>query len=644
MDDDVQLVILGKRGEEKTDMGGYAGKILYVDLTSGRTEAKPLEPAFAREYIGGLGFGTRIFLDLIKKNPEFEALSGDNPFVLMTGPLTGMHMNGVARWTVGAKSPLTGLWGDANVGGFFGAKLKLAGYDGIVITGASAEPVYLYINDDRVELRDAKQYWGRDVYTVNDTMLSDLKADSTKPGQVLTIGPAGEKLVRFASLINNKGHAAGRTGMGAVWGAKKLKAIYATGTGKLAIAHPEKLKTLRAELKDLYEESIGISAINAAGTATHMDVGVLLGDIPIKNWQMTDWELIDELGPATIEEKIFAGNRTCYGCGVACKKEAEVKDGPFKTKKGPGPEYETIATFGTMCLNPSIESVAKANETCNRFGMDTISCGSTIAFAIECFENGLISEKDTDGLSLTWGNSEAIVAMAEKIGKKEGFGAVLAEGSERAARQIGIAKASEFLTTVKGLEAPMHDPRNAHGFGLAYAVSPRGACHQASLTFEVEGGAMFIPEIPGLTDDLPEGSEGRAKLNIACQDYGMFFSNCAIFCNLGGMPLNSTHAINMVNYVTGFDYELPEILKIGRRLWYMKRGLTNLFGAGTEDDRLPKRLMTPMDMGPTEGSVPDMEMMLREFYEMRGMNENGVPRREVLEEFEMSELAELLHG
>ncbi|MBU0463885.1 MAG: aldehyde ferredoxin oxidoreductase family protein [Proteobacteria bacterium] len=623
-------------------MDGYAGKILYVDLSSGQIETKPLDPEFARKYIGGLGFGTRIFLDLIHDKPDFEALSGDNPFVVMTGPLTGMKMNAVARWTVGAKSPLTGFWGDANVGGFFGATLKFAGYDGIAITGNSAKPVYIYINDDQVELRDATKYWGQDTYIVNDNMIKDLKDESGKSGQVLTIGPAGEKMVRFASLVNNKGHVAGRTGLGAVWGAKKLKAIYATGSGKLSVAQPENLKALRRELKQLYQESIGISAISASGTAAHMDVGVLLGDIPIKNWQMTDWELIDELGPATIEKKIFAGNKTCFGCGVACKKEAEVKDGPFKMKKGPGPEYETIATFGTMCLNSSIESVAKANEICNRFGMDTISCGSTIAFAIDCFENGLINEKDTDGLSLTWGNSKAIVAMAEKIGKKEGFGAILAEGSAIAAKHIDEDKASKFLTTVKGLEAPMHDPRNAHGFGLAYGVSPRGACHEASLTFEIEGGSMFIPEIPDLAEDLPEGSEGRAKLNIACQDYGMFFSNSAIFCNLGGSPLNATHAINMVNYVTGFDYTISEVLKIGRQLWYLKRGLSNLFGARAVDDKLPERLMTPMKDGPTQGSVPDMDLMLNEFYKMRGFNKNGVPRKDILEKLNLNKLAGLL--
>jgi aldehyde:ferredoxin oxidoreductase len=488
-----------------------------------------------------------------------------------------------------------------------------------------------------------QKYWGTDVYTVNDEMIADNKGKSRKSGQVLTIGPAGENLVRFASIINNKGHVAGRTGMGAVWGAKKLKAIFVRGTGKLEIAYPDRLDVLRAELKELYAGNITIEGLRAFGTASHMDIGIISGDIPMKNWQQSDWELFEEIAPIAYGEKILTGNRTCYACGVRCKREAEVSEGPFKFDKGPGPEYETVATFGTMCLNSSMESIGKANDICNRYGMDTISCGSTIAFAIECFENGLINEEDTDGLNLTWGNAEAIVAMAERIGKKQGFGSILSEGSERAAEHIG-GNASDFLTTVKGLEAPMHDPRSSHGYGLAYAVSPRGACHMASLNYPIESGSMYLPEIPELADEITGmSSEGKAKLNIACQDFGMFFSSCAIFCNLGAMILNATQAVDMVNHVTGFAYTIKEVMHLGKRIWYLKRGLSNLFGARAEHDRLPKRLLTPMHTGPTQESVPDMDLMLKEFYELRGFNDDGVPKKEILEDLGLSDLAKLLH-
>ncbi len=617
-------------------MGGYAGQLLKIDLSSGRVEKLPLEAAFARRHIGGLGFSAEFFLGLIKSNPGFDAYDPENPFIMMTGPLTGISMNGLARWTVCAKSPLTGYWGDANIGGYFGARLKCAGYDGIIVTGASARPVYIYIKDDTVEIRDAGPYWGMDTYTANDRLIADLD------GHTLCIGPAGEQLVRFAALVHNKGHVAGRTGLGAVWGSKNLKAIYVFGSAHVQPARPEDLKRLRSELKSLYDESIGIAAMRATGTVAHMDVGILSGDIPIKNWNQSDWEHIDELGPTGIEDKIHAGHRTCFGCGVACKKDARVSKGPYQMAKGPAPEYETVATFGTMCLNPSIESVARANEICNKAGMDTISCGSTIAFAMECYAHGLINEVDTGGLDLSWGNTEAIVALAEKIGKKEGFGAILAEGSSRAAAFFGTG-AEAFLTTVKGLEAPMHDPRSAHGYGLAYGVSPRGACHEASLTFEVEGGMYYLPDLPGLEEDLPPGSEGRAQLNIVCQDYGMVYSHCAIFCNLGGMPLTATHALEIINSVTGFDYTLDELLASGRRLWLLKRGITNLFGARQKDDRLPKKLMAPLPEGPTEGSVPDMETMLSEFYRLRGLEPDGRPGREVLAANQLNELADLLH-
>ncbi len=625
-------------------MGGYAGQLLYIDLTSGSVEKKPLDMQLARDFIGGLGFGTRIYLDMIKDNPEVAALAPENPFVIMTGPVTGLKMDGAARWTVGTRSPQTGFWGDANVGGFFGAHLKFAGYDGIVLTGKAQAPSYIYIDDDTVEIRDADAYWGMDTYATDERMKTDLKGQSKRSGQVLAIGPAGENLIPFASIINNKRHAAGRTGMGAVWGSKNLKAIYVSGSGKVVPAQPDELKALKEELKEVYEESIFIEALKASGTPAHIDVGIISGDVPIKNWLISDWEGMDDIGPGAIDEKINVGHKTCYGCTVACKKEAQVKEGPYKMEKGPSPEYETVVSFGSLCLNNNIESVAKGNEICNRFGMDTITCGATIAFAIECFENGLITEADTDGVKLNWGNAEAIVAMTEKIGRRDGFGAVLAEGSARAAAKIG-KNAADFLTTVKGLEAPMHDPRSAHGYALAYGVSPRGACHEASLNFNVEGGAMFIPEIEALSMELEEhSSDKRAELNVACQDYGMFFSSCAVFCNLGSAPLNATQAVAMVNYATGFDYTIDEVVEIGKRVWYLKRGLSNLFGARAGDDRLPKRLMTMMEEGPTEGSMPDMDRMLSEFYALRGFDENGVPKKEVLEQLKLDDLAKLLHG
>jgi aldehyde:ferredoxin oxidoreductase len=551
-------------------------------------------------------------------------------------------MHAVARWTVATKSPLTGTWGDANVGGFFGARLKFAGYDGMILTGAADSPVYLHIDNEQVELRDASRYWGQDIYSVTDHMVADHRSESRRAGEVLTIGPAGENLARIATITNRKGHTAGRAGLGAVWGAKKLKAIYVRGNGRIEAAYPDRLSKLRKELGEIYQDSILIEALRSMGTPSQLDVGVVLGDVPMKNWQQTDWEQFDEIGPTAYAERILTGNKTCYACGVACKREAEVKEGPYKFERGPGPEYETVCSFGPLCLNADIESIGKANDLCNRYGMDTISCGATIAFAIECFEEGLITERETDGLQLCWGNSEAIVAMVDKMGKQEGLGAVLAQGSARAAETIGRG-AEDLLTTVKGLEAPMHDPRSGHGFGLAYAVSPRGACHNASLQVYAESGSIYLPEFDELVGDLEEmSSRGKATFNVLMQDFGMFFSHCAGYCLLGAGVLTATQAVEMVNHVTGYDYTLDEVCHLGRRIWYLKRGLANLFGTRAEDDRLPQRLLAPLQEGPTAGSVPDMDLMISEFYELRGLDERGVPTRQVLEKLGLGDLARLL--
>ncbi len=624
-------------------MHGYAGKILSVDLTSNTIETSPLDSDFARRNIGGIGFAANVYFDLIKDNPRFDALDPDNPFVIMTGPLAGIKLNGVARWVCATKSPLTGFWADANIGGHFGAHLKFAGYDGIVITGSAPKPTYLFIENDRVELRSAEKYWGKDVYVTTDEMIADLSDKSNGSAQVFAIGPAGENLVRFASIANDKSHFAGRAGMGAVLGSKKLKAVFVRGTGGIDIAHPDRLETLNDKLKDAYDESIFIEAVRNFGTVTYMDVGIISGDIPMKNWQQTEWEDFDAIGPLAYEEKILTGRKTCYGCGIACKREAEVKEGPFRFPNGPGPEYETVAAFGSMCLNSDMESIGKLNDICNRYGMDTVSCGSTVAFAIECFERGLISEEDTGGISLTWRNAEAIVTLTEKIGKREGFGAILAEGSEQAANRIG-GKASDFLTTVKGLEAAMHDPRSYHSFGLAYAVSPRGACHTESPIFPIQSGGLYFPDIPELADEqIAMDSMGKAPFIIACQDFGTFLTGCAVFCNLGISPLNASQAVEIVNHVTGFDYTIDEVTDIGKRIWYLQRGLSNLFGARDVDDRLPKRLMTPLEEGPSAGSVPDMDLMLKEYYALRNFTGEGIPEKGVLIKLDLPELAELLY-
>ncbi|HZK49635.1 MAG TPA: aldehyde ferredoxin oxidoreductase C-terminal domain-containing protein, partial [Thermoleophilia bacterium] len=548
----------------------------------------------------------------------------------------------VARWTICSRSPLTGFWGDANVGGYFGAELKSAGYDGVVITGAAAAPVYVAIHDGEVEIRDAADYWGADVYDTTDRLTGDLRREGGRAGQVLAIGPAGERLVRYAAIANRKRHWAGRAGLGAVWGAKRLKAIYVRGTGSVPIAHPERFSALRAELKALYADDLLIEALRAFGTIASIDLGTMTGDVPYQNWRSGHWNGIDELSSVAYQERIYSGSAGCHRCGVRCKREARVTEGPYAGVDGPGPEYETLAVFGPLCLNSNLEAIAKANELCNRLGLDTMTCGSTIAFALECIENGLLDAAEWPGPTADWGDHEGIVALVEQIGRREGLGDLLAEGSARVAARLG-GRAFEFVSTVKGLEAPMHDPRSAHGLGLAYGVSARGACHNASLQYPIEPGGMFVEDVPDLAVELPEQSSvGKAAMNVATQDYGVFFAGCAGFCNLGARPLSAAQAVEMIDSVTGAGYTLEELLTVGRRVWLLTRGLSNLFGARAADDNLPPRLLQALDEGPTAGGSPDMDLMLSEFYKLRGLDERGIPRRDVLEAVGLRDLADLL--
>ncbi|MBF0475907.1 MAG: aldehyde ferredoxin oxidoreductase C-terminal domain-containing protein, partial [Deltaproteobacteria bacterium] len=303
--------------------------------------------------------------------------------------------------------------------------------------------------------------------------------------------------------------------------------------------------------------------------------------------------------------------KSCFSCPVACKRVVEVTEGPFQVAKGPGPEYETVAGFGTMCLNDDLTVVAKANQICNTMGMDTITCGSTVAFAMECYDKGLLTSDDLDGLDLSWGNGPAMIALVEKIARRDGVGDLFAQGSQHAAERIGPG-ALAALTTVKGLESPMHDPRGSHGLGIAYATSIRGACHMSSLTYPVEGGMIFIEEVEELAEAIEAGeSRGKAQLNVICQNLGMFFHHGAIFCNLGGTVLNMTDALEAFNLVTGLNLDLNEVMHSGERIWYLKRGIANLFGMTAKDDALPRRLATPLEAGPTARMVPDMGLMPR---------------------------------
>ena len=378
--------------------------------------------------------------------------------------------------------------------------------------------------------------------------------------------------------------------------------------------------------------------MRAHGTDSGMIFHASRGDVPSKNWSLGEnVALASKIDGAVLSEKYLIRPHGCPACPVACKRVVEVKEGPYKVEEGPGPEFETCASFGSLLMVDDLAGIVKANDLCNRYGLDTISCGATIAFAIDCFENGLIGRADTDGIALKWGDIGAVLEMVGKIAQRDGFGDILAEGSRRAARMIG-KNASDYAVEVKGLEFPMHDPRAGHGWGLAYATSPRGACHTQHLVTYVEMNVISFPEI-----GLPGGyeatrSEGKAEMTIDCENLGMVV-NSAIICHSVLLSLNLRDVLDMLRTTTGFDYDLKELMECGERIWLLKRGLGNLMGIRAADDRLPQRILTPLKEGVVAGSVPDMELMLKEYYKLRALDAEGRPTRDRLHSLGLSELA-----
>jgi aldehyde:ferredoxin oxidoreductase len=612
-------------------MYGYVGKLLEVDLTSGKTREIALDPGLARATIGGSGLAARLYLDRLGRPPYAGPLEAGAPQIVMTGPVAGQPLPGSSRFAICGRSPQSGFWGEASCGGLFAPALKAAGYDGLIITGAAAAPVYLLVEDGRAELRDAAGLWGLDTYATDDA----LKALHGAAARTLSIGPAGENLVCYAAVIHDKGHAAGRTGMGAVMGSKRLKAIVTTGRGKCTAAAPPALKALRDAVLTRQQDNLTSQTLQVYGTDGAMYLGSLMGDVPFRNWSAGTWndEATQALDGTAMQETILTGTRTCYSCTVACKREVAVPDESHRVEKGPGPEYETVAAFGSMMLVSDLKAIAAANDRCNRYGLDTISCGATIAFAIEATERGLLKS------NLTWGDATGILEAVDAIAYRRGIGDLLAEGSARAAARIG-PDAAEFAITVKGLELPMHSPRAYHGLGIGYATAPRGACHNAANVYLEMGGVLY-PEL-GLPDAWAERSSvGKALVSAVGQDYACV-QNAACFCVLNNLNFTVTQLVEALRAVTGFPYTVEEIIQTGERLWQLKHGINSLLGATAADDCLPPRLLGPLEDGPTAGSAPDMALMLREFYALRDLDAEGRPSRPRLHRLGLDALADAL--
>ncbi len=621
-------------------MLGYCKRILVVDLTAKRISEEQILSDSLELVVGGSGLGVKLMLDKLgDKIASLNPLAPDSPILFLTGPLAGSGLPGTGRMAACAKSPLTNLWGESNVGGNMAAYLKSIGYDGVLITGRADEPVILNISSKGVQLTSAKELWGEDTYTVTDNIWRK-QSNSKKRPAVLAIGQAGENLVPYAAIVHNKSHVLGRTGMGAVMGSKLLKAIVLDSKTRDADT-PTELFDLRKKLNKKLQDSIIIQALGAFGTLSSLDMGALRGDVPIKNWQLGEWDEMEKINGSAMTDTILVKRKSCLGCPVGCKRVVEVTEGPYKVPRGAGPEYETVTTFGTMCLVDDLGVIAKANELCNRYGMDTISCGATIAFAMDCYEKGLINSEECDHMELTWGNGEAIIKLLKNIAMGKGFGKRLSKGSAALAKELG-PEAEKYVTTVKGLEAPMHDPRSAHGVGLAYATGARGACHVSCRTMAVEHGASYYPKI-GI-DELYEGqtSQGKAEVVVKSQNLGAVQGGAAIICELAAMGFDDQDLCDMLSVVSGENWTMDKIMEAGERIWLLKRIFNLLCGLKPADDNLPQQLLRPLSEGGAAESVPDMELMLKEFYNLRGLSEQGFPREARLNELGLNSYAQLL--
>jgi aldehyde:ferredoxin oxidoreductase len=606
--------------------GGYAGKLLFVDLTKGAIEERAVSEELAKAFVGGYGIGARLLYDMMR--PGADPLGPDNVLGFVSGPLNGTGALFGGRYTVVCKSPVTGGWNDANSGGFFGPELKRAGFDGLFVSGASDTPVYLFVKDGKAEIRDARALWGKDTVETLEALIQETGETNLRAA---VIGPAGERQSLMACVINDRHRAAGRGGCGAVMGSKNLKAVAVRGTGKIPVADPEKLKEINAGILDYMKNGPTVEQVKlwgAYGTGGITAGAGLGGDAPVKNWggvgiiDMGE-ESLTKLATFSFDARYNVKKYACAQCPLGCGAHYKVDDGKWPVGETDRPEYETLAAFGTMTLNDDAESIIKCNDICNRYALDTISVGATVAWAIECYENGIFSQKETEGLKLTWGNAETIVALTQAIAERTGFGKILALGSARAAEELG--KGAEYLQTVRGIELPMHDPRFSPRFARTYQCDPTPARH-------VKGGIGIVDF--GSPKEVKYEYESRSEMDVAFTCHTEIV-NTAGSCLFGGFSMPQDALTGLLEAVTGWDFKQDDVLRTGKRIMNMRHAFNLREGQKPAGGALPSRCVgePPLVDGPLMGVTVDHRTLADHFCESIGWNkETLVPTRESLED------------
>jgi len=623
---------------------GYTGRILHVDLTKEKLAVEEPGETFYRKYVGGSAMGAYYLLK--HTPPGADPLGPENTLSLFVGPVTGAPISGQSRVAATARSPLSGLVGESASGGFWPAELKFAGFDGIVIHGRASRPVYLWVHDGQAELRDAAHLWGRFTADVEDAVREEL---GDKRIRILQCGPAGERGVRFGALISDANRANARSGMGTVMASKNLRAVAVRGRGRLELADREAVKALARWGAEHLGES-GVAGLRRLGTARAVLGQSVTGGLPTRNWTSGTFEGAEAISGEVMAGTIRTGGDTCFGCVVRCKSVVEVTEGPYRVDpRYGGPEYETLATLGAYCGVSDLAAVARANQLCNMVGMDTISCGATVAWAMDCFEQGLITPEDTGGIDLRFGSAQALVQMVERIGERqEGLGYVLGEGSARAAAALGVGQ--DLVVAVKGQELPAHMPQVKRGMALLYAVNPGGADHTI-----LEHDPAYVGYADRMAElDLldPQPAEVLNAEKVRYVLYMQHLLSCIdslCMCKFAFGPAwqlyRLDHMVEAVRAVTGWNASLWGLMKVGERRLNLLRAFNAREGVGAEADTVPPKLLIPLRGGPTDGvavTAKEVEAARALYYQMAGWDQDGRPTRAKLEELALGWVADEL--
>jgi len=614
-------------------MFGGHGKILRVNLSESKVSQEGIPEDLFDKYLTGAGLATHYLYHEVPKGAD--PLGPESELILMSGALTGAQAPSTGRYNLVFKSPLTGIWAQSNVGGFWGVDFKKTGFDGIIFQGASPEPVYLVIDEDKAELRDAKHLWGKSVSETTKL----IKEELGEKFEVVCIGVAGENQVRYATIMNDLHRAAGRCGGGAVMGSKRLKAIAVRGKKPVNIADPAAFDRTAKKQFELLDQHMFKVTLETFGTNAVIDMVNVRGGFPTRNWQTGVFPEIEEINAQALSEKVLVEPLGCFACPLKCGRKSEIREGKYKGAKGEGPEYESVGTLGGQCLVTDMEAITKAHYLCNDYGLDTISTGSTIAFAIECYEKGILTKSDTDGLELKFGDADVVIELVHKIAKREGFGDLLAEGTRRMSRKLG--KGSErFAMNVKGLELPAYDSRAVQITGLAYATANRGGDH---ITAYIQGPTFLdIPFlcIPDSRIKDPLVADPEEVHVLVDLENVMGALDTLGACKFMGFCVASEEWVELVAHCLGREFTYDDMVKVGERAYNLARVFSIREGLTRAADTLPPRLLEePLPEGMAEGKVNEnLPAMLDKYYELRGWDKaTGKPTPEKLKELGLEE-------